>query len=190
MTNIGAASDVNYYIDRWRLRQEDDAIVTRTSHLLPVRMQGVAAVLKIAVEAEEELGNELIAWWDGHGVPLVLAREGNAVLLERAPEGGSLADPVRHGRDETRRPASSARWLESSTHPSASQPRASFRFRNGSANSRLLLIPTVAFSLFRLRPLTNYWPLPAKPASCTETSTTTTFSTSASEDGSRLIRRV
>src|SRR6266446_1672959 len=100
MTNIAAASDANYYIDRWLLTPEGNAIVTRTSHLLPVRWQGVAAVLKIAVDAEEELGNELMAWWNGQGVPLVLAQEGKAILLERAQEVGSLAGLVRRGRDD------------------------------------------------------------------------------------------
>jgi len=37
----------------------------------------------MAIDAEEELGDELMAWWDGQGVPLVLAREGRAVLLEQ-----------------------------------------------------------------------------------------------------------
>ena len=89
-----------YYIDRWRLTPEGNPIVTRTSRLLPVRCQGMPAMLKIAVEAEEELGNELMVWWDGQGVPLVLAREGKAILLERAQDGGSLADLVRDGRDD------------------------------------------------------------------------------------------
>jgi streptomycin 6-kinase len=101
MTN-GAAPDgtFQYYIDRWRLMPEGDRIVTRTSRLLPVRWRGVAAILKVAVEPEEELGNELMAWWDGQGVPLALAREGKAILLERAQDEGSLADLVRDGRDD------------------------------------------------------------------------------------------
>jgi streptomycin 6-kinase len=102
MTEIGAASEAafRYYIDRWRLTPEGNPIVTRTSRLLPMRWQGVATILKIAVEAEEELGNELMVWWDGQGVPLVLAREGKAILLERAQDDGSLADLVRDGHDD------------------------------------------------------------------------------------------
>jgi streptomycin 6-kinase len=98
----GATSDAifHYYIDRGRLVPEGDPIVTRTSRLLPVRWQGVAAILKVAVEPEEEVGNELMAWWDGQGVPVVLAREGKAILLERAQNEGSLADLVRDGRDD------------------------------------------------------------------------------------------
>jgi streptomycin 6-kinase len=62
--------------------------------------QDTAAILKIAVDVEEELGNELMAWWNGQGTPLVLAREGKAILLERARDGGSLADLVRDGHDD------------------------------------------------------------------------------------------
>jgi streptomycin 6-kinase len=88
------------YIDRWRLTPDGDPILTRTSRLLPVRWQGNSAILKIAIEAEEERGNELMAWWNGEGAPIVLAREGKAVLLERAEDGRSLANLVRKGRDD------------------------------------------------------------------------------------------
>jgi streptomycin 6-kinase len=69
-------SMLHYFINHWRLIPEGSPIITRTSRLLPVRWQGVRAMLKVAVDHEEELGNELIAWWNGQGVPLVLAREG------------------------------------------------------------------------------------------------------------------
>src|SRR5438034_2815010 len=88
------------YLDRWGLTPDGSPITTPTSRLLPVRWQGKAAILKIAIDAEEELGNQLMAWWDGQGVPLVLAHEGKAILLERAQDGGSLADLVRRGRDD------------------------------------------------------------------------------------------
>lgn len=39
----------------------------------------------------------MVGW---SGVPLVLARQGKAILLERAQDGGSLADLVRDGRDD------------------------------------------------------------------------------------------
>jgi streptomycin 6-kinase len=102
MTKIGARLDATFdnYIDNWRLTPEGNPIVTRTSRLLPVRSQGMAAMLKVAVDAEEELGNELMVWWDGQGVPLVLARQDKAILLERAQQGGSLADLVRNSRDD------------------------------------------------------------------------------------------
>ena len=48
MTKIGARSDAMFdnYIDNWRLTPEGNLIVTRTSRLLPVRSQGMAAMLK------------------------------------------------------------------------------------------------------------------------------------------------
>jgi streptomycin 6-kinase len=100
MTDIDATSDASYYIDRWRLTPEGEVIATGTSRLMPVRWQGVAAMLKVALDAEEEIGNALMAWWDGQGVPLVLAREGKAILLERAQDENSLSDLVRNGRDD------------------------------------------------------------------------------------------
>jgi streptomycin 6-kinase len=101
MTDLSTSdATFQYYIDRWRLTPEGNPIVTRTSRLLPVRWHGVAAMMKVAVEPEEELGNELMAWWDGQGVPVVLAREGKAILLERAQDEGSLADLVRDGHDD------------------------------------------------------------------------------------------
>jgi streptomycin 6-kinase len=69
-------SMLHYFINHWRLIPEGSPIITRTSRLLPVRWQDVRAMLKVAVDHEEELGNELFAWWNGQGVPLVLAREG------------------------------------------------------------------------------------------------------------------
>ena len=73
MTQIGATPDpmFRYYIDRWRLKADGNPIVTPTSRLLPVRWHGVAAILKIAVETEEELGNELMVWWDAELCNLV-----------------------------------------------------------------------------------------------------------------------
>jgi streptomycin 6-kinase len=92
------------YIDRWQLTPDGGSVMTRTSRLLPVRWQHRAAMLKIAIDAEEELGNELMAWWDGQGVPQVLAREGPAILLERAEGKHSLSRLVQLGRDAAKRP--------------------------------------------------------------------------------------
>jgi streptomycin 6-kinase len=88
------------YIDRWWLMPDGDPILTRTSRLLPVRWQGNLAILKIAIEAEEKRGNELMAWWHGEGVPTVLARDREAVLLQRAQDESSLAHLVRKGCDD------------------------------------------------------------------------------------------
>jgi streptomycin 6-kinase len=70
------------------------------SRLLPVRREGVPAMLKIAVEAEEKCGGRLMSWWNGQEAARVLAHEDDALLLERAEGKGSLADMARHGDNE------------------------------------------------------------------------------------------
>ena len=39
-------------------------------------------------------------WWDGDGAARVLARDDDAILLERAEGTASLADMARNGRDD------------------------------------------------------------------------------------------
>lgn len=85
---------------RWALTPDGDPIVTRSSRLLPVRWRGAPAILKVAIEAEEKRGNELMAWWDGKGAARVLAHEGEALLLERAENTTSLVELARSGRDD------------------------------------------------------------------------------------------
>lgn len=84
----------------WRLVPDGAPITTRSSRLLPVRCpDGTLAMLKIAVEEEEARGAALMAWWAGDGAARVLARDGDALLLERAVGGSSLAEMVRQGQD-------------------------------------------------------------------------------------------
>lgn len=87
------------YLKLWRLTPDGDAIGTRSSKLLPVRYGGVPAMLKIALDAEEARGNDLMEWWAGEGAARVLARHGDAILLERATGDASLAALTRMGRD-------------------------------------------------------------------------------------------
>jgi streptomycin 6-kinase len=88
------------HLTRWGLTPDGDPILTRNSHLLPVRWRGAPAMLKVALEAEEKAGSVLMAWWGGEGAARVLANEGDAILLERADGRASLADFARHGRDD------------------------------------------------------------------------------------------
>lgn len=80
---------------RWGLRPDGEPILTAGSHLLPVRRNGVPAMLKLAREAEERFGAALIVWWNGRGAAPVLAHEGEALLLERATGPRSL-DALSH----------------------------------------------------------------------------------------------
>ncbi len=88
------------YLARWALTPDGDPIATRNSRLLPVRRQGVPAMLKIAVDAEEKVGNRLMTWWDGDGAAQVLAQSRDAILLERAESTIGLAELARVGRDD------------------------------------------------------------------------------------------
>ena len=88
------------YLERWTLTLDGDPIITRSSRLLPVRRDGVPAMLKVAMNAEERRGGAVMAWWNGQGAARVLAHDGNALLLERAVAGISLANFARAGRDD------------------------------------------------------------------------------------------
>jgi len=90
------------WLDRWGLTPDGEPFVTRytKSHLLPVRQGEAAAMLKIATSAEEIRGGALMAWWDGEGAARVLAREAEALLLERLPAARSLAAMARDGQDD------------------------------------------------------------------------------------------
>jgi streptomycin 6-kinase len=88
------------YLERWQLTPDGDPIITPTSRLLPVRSGGGPAMLKIAIVDEERLGGLLMSWWNGQGAARVLAHGEDAILMERAEDGRSLADFPRNGRDD------------------------------------------------------------------------------------------
>jgi streptomycin 6-kinase len=90
----------NDYLERWQLTPDGEPIFTPTSKLLPVRSDGVPAMLKIAVHHEERLGGRLMNWWNGQGAARILAYAADAILMERAEGGMSLADLARGGRDD------------------------------------------------------------------------------------------
>jgi len=61
-------------------------------------------MLKVSHEPEERFGAEVMAWWAGDGAAHVLAREGSALLLERAIGTRSIAEMARtDGDDEATR---------------------------------------------------------------------------------------
>ena len=88
------------YLVRWRLEPDGEPIATHSSRLLPVRRDGLPAMLKIALEDEERRGAALMEWWNGFGAARVLAHEDDALLLERAEGGGSLIEMARSGHDD------------------------------------------------------------------------------------------
>jgi streptomycin 6-kinase len=88
------------HLSRWGLVPDGGPIATPTGRLLPVRRGGEPAMLKLALEEEERFGGALMEWWDGDGAARVLARDGDALLLERAEGTASLSEMARTGRDD------------------------------------------------------------------------------------------
>jgi streptomycin 6-kinase len=101
LSRIAYPSEVfGSYIERWALEPEGEPIITRSSHLLPVRWRGRPAMLKIARDAEERAGARLMRWWGGCGAAGVYAEADDAILLERAESRCSLFHMAMTGSDD------------------------------------------------------------------------------------------
>ncbi|WP_426122393.1 aminoglycoside phosphotransferase family protein [Pararhizobium sp. PWRC1-1] len=90
----------DHFIQAWALVPDGTPVVTHSSHLLPVRWQGLPAILKVATIAEESRGGLLMRWWDGEGAAKVYAHDGDAILLERAQGKRSLLTMAMNGDDD------------------------------------------------------------------------------------------
>lgn len=90
------------WLDKWLLTVDGEPFTTRHtgSHLLPVLRNNEKAILKIASAEEERRGAALMEWYAGAGAARVLAREDEALLLERATGVRSLAHMARSGGDD------------------------------------------------------------------------------------------
>ncbi|MFL5579528.1 MAG: aminoglycoside phosphotransferase family protein [Gemmatimonadaceae bacterium] len=88
------------YLVRWSLTPDGEPIATAYSRLLPVRRGGERLMLKVALTEEERRGAQLMVWWRGDGAARVIARAGDALLMERATGTRSLAEMARGGRDD------------------------------------------------------------------------------------------
>jgi len=93
---------VEVWLRRWALTLDGPAFETKFgSRLAPVfTATGERAMLKLAGGPEELAGGALMAWWDGEGAASVLARQDEAILLERLDGERSLAAMAREGRDD------------------------------------------------------------------------------------------
>lgn len=89
------------WIEAWDLTPDGEPFETEytKSLLLPVRQGSRPCMLKLATEPEEVRGAALMAWWNGAGAAVVLARRGPALLLERATSEASLVELSRNGED-------------------------------------------------------------------------------------------
>jgi len=88
------------YLTHWGLTPDGAPTATRAAHLLPVIKDGRPAMLKLSHEADERLGGVLMEWWGGDGAAQVIARDSDALLMERATGRQSLGDMARHGQDD------------------------------------------------------------------------------------------
>lgn len=84
----------------WRLTAEGEPIITPSSHLLPVRWQGRAAMLKRALDIDEQGGGQVMNWWCGEGAALVYAYDDDTILMERAEGSRSLMHMALNGEDD------------------------------------------------------------------------------------------
>ena len=88
------------HLHRWGLQADGLPFSTPNGHLQPVLAAGVPAMLKVALAEDERRGGVLLEWWGGEGAAQVLAREGDAILMERATDPGRLERMSREGRDD------------------------------------------------------------------------------------------
>ncbi|WP_047295302.1 MULTISPECIES: aminoglycoside phosphotransferase family protein [Pseudomonas] len=88
------------WLQRWALVPDGEPIITPGSRLLPVNYGDAPAMLKIALDTDEQYGNRLMVWWDGDGAAQVLAHHENGLLLERAMGRRSLMHMALHGEDD------------------------------------------------------------------------------------------
>lgn len=88
------------WLARWGLLAEGEAIRTAHAVLLPVRAATGPAMLKLTTSAEEIRGMAALAAWDGQGAVPVLARDGGALLMERATGSRSLIRMAQDGEDD------------------------------------------------------------------------------------------
>ncbi len=89
------------WLQRWALVPDGEPIITPGSRLLPVRFGDAPAMLKIALDADEQYGNRLMTWWDGDGAAQVLAHHEDGLLMERAMGRRSLMHMALNGEDDT-----------------------------------------------------------------------------------------
>jgi len=88
------------WLQRWALVPDGEPIITPGSRLLPVRFGDTPAMLKVALDTDEQFGNRLMSWWDGEGAARVLAHHEEGLLLERAMGRRSLMHMALNGEDD------------------------------------------------------------------------------------------
>lgn len=89
------------FLKLWQLTPAGKPIITHSSQLLPVRLpDSGSAILKIALEDEEQQSHILLNWWAGKGAVKVFAQHNQAILLEKAQDKESLLTMATNGQDD------------------------------------------------------------------------------------------
>lgn len=88
------------WLTRWGLTPEGAGFTSLAGKLLPVRHKEGPAILKLSSAHEEIAGGVLMDWWAGDGAARVLARDSEALLLERATGPRSLTAMARSDADD------------------------------------------------------------------------------------------
>ena len=71
-------------LQQWGLVADGPAIITPSSHVIPVRYLAAPAMLKVPRILEERDGGRLMVRWAGRGAAPVLLHDDDAIVLERA----------------------------------------------------------------------------------------------------------
>lgn len=90
-----------HYLQQWQLQPDGKPFKTYACWLQPVIYQQQPAMLKIALEAEEQRGGLLMTYWNGTGAARVFLQDGPALLLERINSTPVLATMAHNGQDAT-----------------------------------------------------------------------------------------
>lgn len=90
------------FVAKWRLEPDGEAFRRLSSDLMPVRCDGLAAMLKVPFNPEERFGSRLMRYWAGDGVAKLYRFDeaSGALVLERADGPRSLAKMAETGADE------------------------------------------------------------------------------------------
>ncbi|MGO1767810.1 MAG: aminoglycoside phosphotransferase family protein [Advenella sp.] len=88
------------WMRKWGLRQDGAPIATQANWLLPVKIDNIAAMLKVTGDEHEIRGAGVLEWWQGHGAARIFFRSTNALVMERAQGERSLMHMALHGSDD------------------------------------------------------------------------------------------
>lgn len=89
----------NPYLELWTLVPDGKPIITPSSHLLPVKYNNMPCMLKVALIEEEQIGGDVMVWWNGQGAAKVILHDDKALLMDRAQGDNSLLEMVKQGKD-------------------------------------------------------------------------------------------